>query len=398
MFSHIRRIHMVGIGGSGMSGIAEVLLTLGYDGSGADLKETDATSRLRGLGARIALGHRGEQVGDAQVVVTSTAVAVENPEVAEARARGIPVIPRAEMLAELARLKYTVAIAGTHGKTTTTAMTAWVLTRGGLDPTIVIGGKFLNLGGHARLGQGEFLVAEADESDGSFLNLSPTIAIVTNVDDDHLDYYGSIEKIEEAFSLFTAKVPFYGAAILCVDDPRVRRLAETVTRRRVTYGTTVEAMLTAHGIHPDGWGVAFEVRRKGQRLGPIRLPIPGRHNALNALAAVAAGLEVGVSFADAADALAEFKGVERRLQARGEARGVTVVDDYGHHPTEIRATLAALKEHYPDRRLVVMFQPHRYSRTKLLYRAFGGAFTDAGHVVLLDVYPAGEAPIQGVSS
>lgn len=389
---------MVGIGGSGMSGIAEVLLTLGYDVSGSDLKETEATSRLRGLGARIALGHHAENVGDTQVVVTSTAVAVDNPEVAASRARGVPVIPRAEMLAELARLKYTVAIAGTHGKTTTTAMTAWVLTRGGLDPTIVIGGKFLNLGGHARLGQGEFLVAEADESDGSFLKLSPTIAIVTNVDDDHLDFYGNIEKIEEAFSLFAAKVPFYGAAILCLDDPRVKRLAERVTRRCVTYGTISEAMLTAHEIRPDGWGVAFDVRQKGRLLGRIRLPIPGRHNALNALAALAAGLEVGVGFDAAAEALAEFKGVERRLQVRGEARGVTVVDDYGHHPTEIRATLAALKDQYPQRRRVVAFQPHRYSRTKLLHRAFGGAFGDASHVVLLDIYPAGEAPIQGVSS
>lgn len=398
MFKIIQRIHFVGIGGAGMSGIAEVMLNLGYKVSGSDLKETDVTRRLRKLGVTFFVGHQAAHSDGAQVVVISTAVAADNPEVAAAKARGVPVIPRIEMLAELARLKYTIAVAGTHGKTTTTSMVASVLQAGGLDPTVIVGGRLKHLDSGARMGQGEFLVAEADESDGSFLKLSPTLALITNIDNDHLDYYGTFERIGDAFVEYANHVPFYGCAVVCLDDPEVRRRLPRMTRRVVTYGADPAAQVRAREARPEGNGFSFEVARGEQVVGRIVLQVPGRHNVLNALAAVVVGQELGISFPQIADGLAAFEGVGRRLEFKGEAQGIAVIDDYGHHPTEIRATLAALRERYPDRRLVALFQPHRFTRTQALCQEFGRCFGDADRVYLLDIYPAGEKPIAGVTS
>jgi len=381
-----------------MSGIAEVLLNLGYKVSGSDLKETPVTQRLQTLGAKIFIGHRAEQIESAHVVVTSTAVEADNPEVAAAKARGIPVIPRIEMLAEIARLKYTIAVAGTHGKTTTTSMVAAVLQAGGLDPTVIVGGRLKHLDSGARMGQGDYLVAEADESDGSFLKLSPALAIITNIDNDHLDYYRTLERLADAFVTYANRVPFYGCVIACLDDPQVRAQLPRMTRRIVTYGTHPEARVHASGISVDADGTTFDVTEGGKSLGRIRLGVPGKHNVLNALAAVVAGQELGISFAQIAQGLGAFEGVGRRLEVKGEVQGITVIDDYGHHPTEIRATLAALRERYPNRRLVVLFQPHRYTRTQALYRDFAESFTDADCVFLMDIYPAGEKPLDGVTS
>jgi UDP-N-acetylmuramate--alanine ligase len=398
MFKRIQHIHFVGIGGSGMSGIAEVLLNLGYQVSGSDLKKTEVTEHLRSNGGKIFIGHAAKNIAGADVIVTSTAVAKTNPEVRAAEQKKIPVIPRIEMLAELARLKYAVTIAGTHGKTTTTSLASLVLEEGGLDPTIVIGGRLKNLKSGAKLGKGEYLVAEADESDGSFLKLSPAITVVTNIDNDHLDYYGTLDNITQAFVRHINSVPFYGCAILCIDDAQVRALLPQVRRRYQTYGLTSRADLTATGIAADAGGSRFTVVRQGKKQGKITLRAPGRHNILNALAAVAVGNELGIPFAKIAAGLARYAGVGRRLEIKGEKRGVLVIDDYGHHPTEIRATLAAIKDSWPDRRLVVLFQPHRYSRTAHLYRAFGEVFADADDVQLLEIYPAGEQPLPGVSS
>jgi UDP-N-acetylmuramate--alanine ligase len=401
MFRKIQHIHLVGIGGAGMSGIAEVLLTLGYKVTGSDLQYSDTIRRLEELGGRIFIGHHESNVGQAQVVVVSTAVSPTNPEVVAAQQKVIPVIPRAEMLAELMRLKQGIAIAGAHGKTTTTSMVAAVLGQAGLDPTIVIGGKVNALGSHARLGRGDLLVAEADESDGSFLKLSPTMVAVTNMDREHLDHYGSMERLEEAFLEFINRIPFYGLAVLCIDDARIRALLPRVVKRYQTYGIQPVSERT-----PPDFRATDMVLKKGEtdfrafyrerNLGPFRLVVPGVHNITNALAAIAVGLELDVPIDLIRKGLASFTGVERRFQVRGEKNGITVVDDYGHHPTEIRATLAAAKQGW-GRRVVVLFQPHRYTRTRDLMDEFAKAFEQADVVFMTDIYAASESPIPGVT-
>ncbi len=396
MFRKIQHIHFVGIGGSGMSGIAEVLLTLGYRVTGSDLSESETVRRIRSLGGTVFIGHAASNIGDAQVVVTSSAVSLSNPEVAAAHAKVIPVIPRAEMLAELMRLKYGVAIAGAHGKTTTTSLVANVLAEGGLDPTIVIGGKVNALGSHARLGRGDLLVAEADESDGSFMKLSPTVVVVTNVDREHLDHYGSMERLCDAFLEFINKVPFYGLAVLCADDPHLSALLPRVTKRHQTYGLSAGADFVGTDVALRAGVTEFSAKRRGEDLGRFSVAMPGIHNVRNALAAIAAGLALGVPLPHIRQALAGFKGVERRFQVLGEKNGIMIVDDYGHHPTEIKATLAAAKDGW-QRRLVVLFQPHRFSRTRDLLGEFPAAFRQADQLFLTDIYPAGEAPIPGVT-
>ncbi len=397
MYKRYRRIHFVGIGGSGMSGIAEILLNLGYTVTGSDQRRNEAVERLEQLGAKVHVGHAAEHAEGAHVVVVSAAVAPDNVEVEAARQRGVPVIPRAEMLAELMRLKYGIAVAGTHGKTTTTSMVGAVLAEGRLDPTIVVGGRVTGLGANARLGQGEFLVAEADESDGSFLKLAPTIAVITTIDEEHLDHYGSLDAIREAFAAFAGKVPFYGAVVLCLDQPNIQMLIPRLQKRIVTYGFEANADLVAHRVHLEGLTSRFEVLHRGVALGECRLRVPGRHNVLNALAAVGVGLDLDVSFATIQQALAGFAGVQRRFQVRGRAGDVTVVDDYGHHPAEIRATLAAAKAGF-EARVVCVFQPHRYTRTFHLYREFLTAFNEADVLLVMEVYAAGEPPMPGVSA
>jgi UDP-N-acetylmuramate--alanine ligase len=398
-----RHIHFVGIGGIGMSGLAELLANLGYVVSGSDLRASAITARLETLGVRVFTGHRAEQVGGADVVVVSSAIRPDNPEVVEAARRRIPVIPRAEMLAELMRLRYGVAVAGSHGKTTTTSMIALMLERGGLDPTAVIGGRLSAFGSNARLGRGDVMVAEADESDGSFLRLSPAIAVVTNIDREHVDHYGTFDRLCEAFVDFANRVPFHGAVVACADDPVVARLLPRVTRRVVTYGLAApEAAVRGVAAEVTAAGSSCRVEQAEaaggvRRLGEIRLAVPGRHNLANALAAVAVGLELGLDFATIAGALAEFPGAERRFQTIGEAAGVRVVDDYGHHPTEIAAVLDAARLG-PARRLLVVFQPHRYTRTAALLPEFGRALAAADEVVLAPVYPAGEEPLPGVTA
>ena len=396
MFKRYQHIHFVGIGGVGMSGIAEVLLNMGYRVTGSDQRRGEAVERLEQLGAKVFVGHDAANVAGAHVVVYSSAVARDNVEVAEARARQTPVIPRAEMLAELMRLKYAIAVAGTHGKTTTTSLIASVLAEGRLDPTVVVGGRIRSLGSNARLGQGEYMVAEADESDGSFLRLTPTMAVVTTIDAEHLDYYGTLERVSEAFLAFVNKVPFYGAAVLCLDQPNVQLLIPRVEKRIITYGLESAADLTAHRLTLSGLTARFEVLHRGQALGECLLRVPGRHNVLNAMAAIAVGLDLEIPFVTIQRGLAEFSGVQRRFQVRGESRGVLVVDDYGHHPAEIRATLAAAKAGF-DRRVVTVFQPHRYTRTLHLRQEFLTAFNQSDMLVVMDIYPAGEAAIEGVT-
>jgi UDP-N-acetylmuramate--alanine ligase len=398
VFRKYQHVHFVGIGGSGMSGIAEVLLNLGYRVSGSDLKRSSVTDRLVARGARIAEGHAAENASEAHVVVTSTAVRRDNPEVVEARRRGIPVIPRAEMLAELMRLKYGVAIAGSHGKTTTTSMVALVLDRGGLDPTVVVGGRLGVLGSGARLGKGDFMVAEADESDRSFLKLTPTIAVVTNIDREHLDTYRDLADVQDAFVGFLNKVPFYGACVLCLDDPPVQDILPRVERRVVSYGVSPQARVSARDVALGPTGSSFAVAVEGHSLGPITLMVPGAHNVANALAAVAVGLDLELDFSAIRAGLESFTGVDRRFQMRGEAGGVLVIDDYGHHPTEIRATLDTLQRRAGSRRTVVLFQPHRYTRTQALWDEFCKAFLQSDVLLLTDIYPASEEPIPGVTA
>jgi UDP-N-acetylmuramate--alanine ligase len=399
MRHRVKRIHFIGIGGSGMSGIAEVLLNLGYQVSGSDLQQTPVTERLEELGAKIHTGHSRQHVGDVEVVVRSTAVKNENPEVVEALERSIPVIPRAEMLAELMRLKYGVAVAGTHGKTTTTSMIATMLADTDLDPTIVIGGRLNSLRSSARLGQGEIMVAEADESDGSFLYLSPIIAMITNIDREHLDHYqGGVAEIEDAFVAFANKVPFYGLVIVCLDDPRVQEIIPRISRRLCTYGFSPQADLRAAKVLIEGMNSSFTVMAGEQELGEVIIGLPGRHYVQNALAAIAAGLEMGLDFDLIRRNLRQFSGVQRRLQIVGECRGAIVIDDYGHHPTEIIATLGALRQAFPERRLVVVFQPHRYTRTKHLFADFLVAFNEADELLVTAIYPAGEVPIEGITA
>ena len=397
MFKRYQHIHFVGIGGIGMSGIAEILLNLGYRVSGSDQKRNETIERLERLGAKIVIGHGPANIEGAHVLVYSSAVSRDNVEVQAARQTQVPTIPRAEMLAELMRLKYGIAIAGTHGKTTTTSMVGAVLAEGRLDPTIVVGGRVANLGSNARLGQGEFLVAEADESDGSFLKLAPTIAVVTTIDAEHLDHYGSLEAIREAFLAFVTKVPFYGSVVLCLDQPNIQMLIPQLEKRIIPYGLESGAELVARRLALQGMTSRFDVYHRGTLLGECTLQIPGRHNVLNALAAIGVGLDLEIPFATIQKALAGFAGVQRRFQIRGTAGGVTVVDDYGHHPAEIRATLAAAKAGF-DSRVVTVFQPHRYTRTQHLRQEFLTAFNQADVLVVMDIYAAGEAPIPGVSA
>ncbi len=415
MLGKTRHVHFVGIGGIGMSGIAELLANLGYVVSGSDEKRSPVTDRLTTLGIRVALGHDAVNVGDADVVVVSSAVRATNPEVLESARRQIPVIPRAEMLAELMRLRYAVAVAGAHGKTTTTSMIALALERAGLDPTAVIGGRLSAFGSNARLGRGELMVVEADESDRSFLKLFPTIAVMTNIDFEHLDNYGGFDDLQQAFVDFANKVPFYGAVVACVDDPHVASILPRLTRRVVTYGFDRTADISATDMTVRPFGSCATVIARGattrrlkrasgggvasgsdeRTLGTLELSVPGRHNMQNALAAIAVGLELDVRFEQIAAGLADFRGAERRFEVRGEPNGVLIVDDYGHHPTEIAAVLAAAKT--LGRRIIVAFQPHRYTRTAALLHEFGPALSAADHIVLTDIYAASEDPIAGAT-
>ena len=400
----IHHIHFVGIGGTGMSGIAEVLLTMGFSVTGSDLGEGKAVRRLRRLGALVHLGHDPALVDGVDVVVKSTAIPEHNVEIQAARGRKIPVIPRAEMLGELMRMKYGIAVAGTHGKTTTTSMLARCLQVAELDPTVVIGGRLDSMGSSARHGAGDFMVAEADESDGSFLLLDPTITVVTNIDPEHLDHWGSEEALVDGFATFASRVPFFGFATLCLDHPKVQTLIPRIQRPVATYGLSAQADVRGVNLRTQGLRSTFEVRWGRQPMGELTLGMPGRHNVLNALAAVTVSLELGVPFARITEALQDFSGVDRRfsvraegpLQAAPEGEAVTVIDDYAHHPTEIRATLSAAAEAWPRRRVVAVFQPHRYTRVRDLLDDFARCFNHASHVVVCPVYPAGERPIEGI--
>ena len=381
-----------------MSGIAELLINLEYDVSGSDLKDTAVTRRLTGLGGNISIGHKGEHVGEADVVVYSSAVGQDNTEILEARDRNIPVIPRAEMLAELMRLKYGIAIAGAHGKTTTTSMVASILMCGHLDPTVVIGGRLDIWGGsNAKLGQGDILLAEADESDGSFLALSPTVAVITNMDHEHVDHYGDMEAIRRTFIDFINKIPFYGMAIVCLDNEEIQGIIPALRKRCLTYGMTSQADLRARGVEQEGFGVSFEVIYKNRSLGKMVVGMPGEHNVLNALAAIAVGLELDLDTGVIREGLRSLGGLERRFHVKGEKGGIVVMDDYGHHPTEIMATLKTARECWPERRLVVAFQPHRYTRTQAVFDRFVISFNEADVLVVTSIYSAGENAIDGVT-
>jgi len=397
VYGKIKNLHFVGIGGIGMSGIAEVLINMGYRVTGSDLKESETVKRLAGLGARVHIGHEAQNVRDSDVVVISSAVRRDNPEVVEAMSLNIPVIPRAQMLAELMRLRFGIAVAGSHGKTTTTSMIEAVLSYGGLDPTIVVGGKVRTLGTNARLGEGSFMVVEADESDGSFLLLSPVISVLTNIDEEHMDHYKDMEDLEGAFTTFLNKIPFYGLSVLCIDCPRVSSIARGFNKRLITYGFSTDAELRARDVKIHGFETQFTVVRTETVLGSVKIHSPGKHNAQNALAAIAVGLELGMSFEDVREGLSKFRGIDRRLQIKGSSRGIMVVDDYAHHPREIEVTIEAVKEAGAGR-VVVMFQPHRYSRTSLLFNEFVEVLLQADKLFLLDIYAASEDPIEGVSS
>ena len=396
MYRKQYHIYFVGIGGIGMSGIAELLLNLGYTVSGSDIAASDVTERLANLGGRIYQGHDPANIEGADVVVTSSAISEENPEVQAALAQSIPVIPRAEMLAELMRLKYSIAVAGAHGKTSTTSMLASILETGGLDPTVVIGGKLKQINTNAVLGQGDFLVAEADESDGSFLKFSPTMAVVTNIDLEHMDFYRDLEAIKSVFLDFIDRVPFYGLAVLCLDCAHVQDIIPHIKKRYITYGLSAQADIQAVGISHEASRSRFSVIFKDAPAGEVVLNVPGLHNIYNALASIAVGMELEIPFEKIRAALESMEGVQRRLEIKGEAGGITVIDDYGHHPTEIRTTLDAIRKSYPGRRLLVVFQPHRYTRTQALFDEFTRAFYQCDMLLLLPVYPAGEREIKGV--
>jgi len=397
LFGTIQHIHFVGIGGIGMSGIAEVLVNLGFRVSGTDLKESAVIGRLRSLGIEVNLGHEAKHIEGAQVVVISSAVRGDNPEVVAAQVAKIPVIPRGEMLAELMRLKRGIAVGGSHGKTTTTSMIAQILSQAGLDPTIVIGGKLGILGSNAKLGKGDYLVAEADESDGSFLMLNPTLAVITNIDREHLDHYKDIDEIRAAFVEFANKVPFYGSVFACMDDPNVARVRPLLKRQVRTYGTNAQVDIRAHDIHQDGFVSTFSVTAFGEAIGDFSINVPGHHMVLDALAAIGVALELGVAKDQIRTSLATFDGAERRFTRKGEKDGVLVVDDYGHHPTEITATLRAARKGFPERRIIAAFQPHRYTRTQALLEEFSRAFFEADVVVITNIYAASEPPIPGLS-
>ncbi len=396
----VRQIHFVGVGGVGMSGLAEILRSLEFEVSGSDLRDGANTQRLASMGVRIDIGHRADNVHGADVVVLSSAIKPDNPEVMQAQELGIPVIGRAEMLAELMRVKYGIAIAGSHGKTTVTSLVATVLRAGGLDPTVTVGGKMESLGSNARLGGGDLLVAEADESDGTFLRLSPTIAVVTNIDPEHLDFWGSHEQLKDAFVNFVSRIPFYGLSVLCLDHPHVQAILPQLHGRHVTYGTSAQADYSVRGIQYRGLQTAFNAYRRGEPLGGFQINMPGAHNVLNALAAIAVADELGVPRDVTKEALATFTGVGRRFSVVGEVANVTLVDDYGHHPAEIRATLQAARRAFPieQHRLIAIFQPHRYSRTRDLFDDFVTAFNQTDHLFVSGIYPAGEKPIEGVSA
>jgi UDP-N-acetylmuramate--alanine ligase len=396
VFRKSKKMHFIGIGGIGMSGIAEILINTGYEVSGSDLSESDQTRRLRSLGATIFIGHRPSNIMDYHVVVTSTAISAGNPELIEARNRRIPVIHRSEMLAGLVRLKHGIGVAGTHGKTTVSSMLSYVLSHCGINPTAVVGGKVLNFGSNARIGQGEYIVFEADESDGSFLRLLPTIGVVTNIDADHLDHYKYFQGLKDAFMEYINNIPFYGYSVLCIDDLTVRELIPGVVKPYYTYGFSEDADFRADGITFNGGKTQFTASYRGEAIGGFEIQQMGRHNVVNSLSVIAVALELGIEPGAIREGLAHFQGVGRRLERIGEERGVLVMDDYGHHPTEIRATLEALK--LTGKRAVVVFQPHRYSRTQLLWDEFGQSFAHADLLYLTEIYPAGEAPIEGVSS
>ncbi len=396
LFKKVKDVHFVGIGGVGMSGIAEILLALGFNVSGSDIQESPTVVRLRSLGAQVRIGHKKDHLDKADVLVYSSAVSEDNPEVVAAKDRRIPVIPRAEMLAELMRMQTSITVAGMHGKTTTTSMIAAVLSQAGLDPTVVIGGKLNALGGGAHLGQGNLLVAEADESDKSFLKLFPTIALITNIDLEHMDCYSSIEEIRTTFLEFINRIPFYGYAVVCIDDPQVQRIIPAISKRFLTYGLSSQAFIRAAKPRFDRGGSVFQVYREDTLLGEIRLPMPGMHNVVNSLAAVTIAELFDVPFNILKKALEAFPGVQRRFTKRGVVGDITVVDDYGHHPAEIRAVLSAARQ-LAEKRIAVLFQPHRYSRTKALFEDFLTAFHDADLLYIMDIYPASEKPIEGVS-
>jgi len=398
MYQKKYHIHFVGIGGIGMSGIAELLLNLGYRVSGSDIQSSDITRRLEKLGGTIYAGHAADNLKNVDVVVTSSAIDPDNPEVALALEKAIPVIPRAEMLAELMRLKYSIAVAGAHGKTSTTSLVAAILDQGQLDPTVVIGGKLKSIGVNAVLGQGDFIVAEADESDGSFLKFSPTIAVVTNIDKEHLDFYKDLEAIKSVFLDFIHRIPFYGLAVLCLDNEAVQDIIPGIKNRYTTYGLSSQADLQAKNVRFEGLRSCFDLNHHGRDLGEICLNMPGIHNIYNSMAAIAVGLELGIGFTTIKAALETVQGVQRRLEIKGETKGVTVIDDYGHHPTEVKTTLLALKECWPDRRKVVVFQPHRYTRTQALFTEFTRAFYQSDVLFVMPIYAASEQPIAGVNA
>ncbi len=398
MYQKKYHIHFVGIGGIGMSGIAELLLNLDYKVSGSDLRCSDITDRLQELGGTIYEGHEAGQIKGADVVVVSSAIDESNPEVHAAIKAAVPVIPRAEMLAELMRLKYSIAVAGAHGKTSTTSLVASVLAAGELDPTVVIGGKLKSIGSNALLGQGDYIVAEADESDGSFLKYSPAIAVVTNIDREHLDFYKDLDNIKEVFLSFIDRIPFYGLAVLCLDNEAVQDLIPRIRKRYVTYGFSPQADLQASEVVCKGLSSRFKVLYQGNPLGQIVLSLPGEHNVYNSLASIAVGLELGIDFKKIKVALEKVEGVQRRLETKGQAKGITVLDDYGHHPTEIKTTLTALTQGWPGRRKVVVFQPHRYTRTQALFDEFARSFYQADVLLVMPIYAASEQPIEGVDS
>ena len=398
MYQKKYHIHFVGIGGIGMSGIAELLLNLGYKVSGSDLRRSDITDRLQSLGGRVFEGHNAGQITGADVVVVSSAIDQTNPEVMAALKASVPVIPRAEMLAELMRLKYSIAVAGAHGKTTTTNLVGAVLAGGGLDPTVVIGGKLKSIGSNALLGQGDYIVAEADESDGSFLRYSPAIAVVTNIDREHLDFYKDLDNIKSVFLNFIDRIPFYGLAVLCLDNDAVQDLIPQIRKRFITYGSSPQADLQALDVVCKGLSSKFTVAYQGRTLGTVKLSLPGEHNVYNSMAAIVVGMELGIEFEKIKNALEKVEGVQRRLEIKGTARGATVLDDYGHHPTEIKTTLTALSQGWPGKRKVVVFQPHRYTRTRALFDDFARSFYQADVLLVMPIYAASEKPIEGVES
>lgn len=397
MYKKNLKIHFVGIGGIGMSGIAELLINLGYQISGSDIRRSPTTDRLKKLGAKIFLKHRAENVEGSDLVVISSAIKENNPELIAAKEKKITVLKRAEMLAELMRMKYSIAVSGSHGKTTTTSLIAAVLEKGGKDPTAIIGGKLLSTGKNAELGQGEFIVAETDESDGTFLRVNPSIAVVTNIDKEHLDFYGSEENLKESFTQFINKVPFYGAAVVCIDDENIQEIIPSIEKRMITYGFNSQADYSAEIKEVNNFSTYFELFEKGDKKAKLKINLSGKHNVLDALAAIAVGRELDIPLKRIVEALEGFEGIERRFQKKGEKRKIIVVDDYGHHPNEIKATLSAARKMWKGK-IGVLFQPHRYSRTSLLLEDFYKAFYDCDILVVTDIYPAGESPIEGISA